>query len=171
MIYIFSFFFSDEINGLEQIIEAVLQGQTKRAPIERIVDVVTTYFVPVVTALAILTWIIWLSLGLIGISLTDTLANTVGGWRRVRLFVNSRRNNHLTTINCSNVVLEIAISASGKSSSLVTIFAVERLLRCFCDTSRACRNFRVETDGCLGIQWDRIHGIFLSPQLFCDLKF
>jgi Cu+-exporting ATPase len=77
----FSFFFSDEINRLEQIIEAVLQSQTKRAPIERIVDVVTAYFVPVVTALAILTWIIWLSLGLSGTLPTSTLANTVGGWR------------------------------------------------------------------------------------------
>lgn len=72
---------SDEIYRLEQIIEAVLQGQTKRAPIERIVDVVTAYFVPVVTALAILTWIIWLSLGLTGVLPTNTLENTFGGWR------------------------------------------------------------------------------------------
>ena len=35
----------------------------------------------VVTALAISTWIIWLSLGLSGILPTNTLENTVGGWR------------------------------------------------------------------------------------------
>ena len=79
--YFFFLSFSDKINRLEQIIEAVLQGQTKRAPIERIVDVVTAYFVPVVTALAILTWIIWLSLGLSGVLPTNALANNVGGWR------------------------------------------------------------------------------------------
>ncbi|KDR84367.1 hypothetical protein GALMADRAFT_56340 [Galerina marginata CBS 339.88] len=65
---------------LEQVIDAVRQGQTKRAPIERIVDVVTSYFVPVVTAIAILTWVIWLSLGLSGILPPDTLSDSVGGW-------------------------------------------------------------------------------------------
>ena len=92
-----SFFFSDANlnynNRLEQVIEAVLQGQTKRAPIERIVDVVTAYFVPVVTTLAILTWIIWLSLGLSGILPASTLDNTVGGWRTSFFFLdNSKRN-------------------------------------------------------------------------------
>ena len=47
----------------------------------RIVDVVTAYFVPVVTTLAILTWIIWLSIGLSGVLPANTLENTVGGWR------------------------------------------------------------------------------------------
>ena len=51
---LFLFFFSDEIDRLEQIIETGFQGQMKRAPIERIVDVVIAYFVLVVTALAIL---------------------------------------------------------------------------------------------------------------------
>ena len=77
----FVLFFSDDIYRLAQVIEAVLQGQTTRAPIERIVDVVTAYFVPVATTLAILTWIIWLSLGLSGALPADTLENTVGGWR------------------------------------------------------------------------------------------
>lgn len=67
---------------LEQVIDAVRQGQTKRAPIERIVDVVTSYFVPVVTALAIVTWIVWLSLGLSGSLSSDNLSDTVGGWRK-----------------------------------------------------------------------------------------
>jgi len=68
---------------LEKIIEAVRQGQTKRAPIERIVDVLTAYFAPVVIALAILTWIIWLSLGLSGVLSRDALNGTVGGWREL----------------------------------------------------------------------------------------
>lgn len=65
---------------LEQVIEAVRQGQTKRAPIERIVDVVTSYFVPLVTGLAIITWVVWLSLGLSGALAADNLTNSVGGW-------------------------------------------------------------------------------------------
>ncbi|KAF8075861.1 heavy metal translocatin [Lyophyllum atratum] len=65
---------------LEKVIDAVRQGQTKRAPVERIVDVVTAYFVPVVTAIAILTWVIWLSLGLSGVLPPENLSNSVGGW-------------------------------------------------------------------------------------------
>jgi len=69
------------MNRLEQVIDAVRQGQTKRAPIERVVDVVTSYFVPLVTGLAIITWIVWLSLGLSGVLTADNLVNSVGGWR------------------------------------------------------------------------------------------
>jgi hypothetical protein len=69
------------MNRLEQVIDAVRQGQTKGAPIERIVDVVTSYFVPLVTGLAITTWIVWLSLGLSGELAADNLANSVGGSR------------------------------------------------------------------------------------------
>ena len=76
-----SLIITDPMNRLEQVTEAVRQGQTKRAPIERIVDVVTSYFVPLVTGLAIITWIVWLSLGLIGVLAADNLANSVGGWR------------------------------------------------------------------------------------------
>lgn len=84
-------FFSDEIYRLEQIIDAVLQGQTKKAPVEQIVDVVTAYFVPVVTTLAILTWLVWLSLGLSGALPANTLKNTIGGWRT--FFRYSERKN------------------------------------------------------------------------------
>ena len=83
--------FSDEIYRLEQVIEAVLQGQTKSAPIERIADIITAYFVPVVTTFAILTWLIWLSLGLSGVLPANTLKDTVGGWRR-SFFLYSRKN-------------------------------------------------------------------------------
>jgi Cu+-exporting ATPase len=63
---------------LDQIIAVVRQGQTKRAPIERIADVMTAYFVPVITVLAICTWVIWLGLGIGGALQVD---NNVGGWR------------------------------------------------------------------------------------------
>ena len=59
----------------------VRQGQTKRAPIERLADVMTAYFVPVITALAICTWVVWLGLGLGGALPKDLLDNSVGGWR------------------------------------------------------------------------------------------
>ncbi|CAM1502057.1 Fc.00g040410.m01.CDS01 [Cosmosporella sp. VM-42] len=48
---------------LDQIVEVVREGQTKRAPIEQIADIMTTYFVPVITLIAIITWIVWMSLG------------------------------------------------------------------------------------------------------------
>ena len=72
-----------EIGGtsmLDQIIEVVRQGQSKRAPIERLADILTGYFVPVITLLAVLTWLIWMGLGL-----TDKLPSTWldvrrGGW-------------------------------------------------------------------------------------------
>ena len=59
----------------------VRQGQTKRAPIERLADVMTAYFVPVITALALSTWVIWLGLGLGGALPEHFLDNSVGGWR------------------------------------------------------------------------------------------
>jgi len=55
-----------EIQGtsmLDRIVNVVRDGQAKRAPIERVADFITGYFVPVITLLALLTWIIWLSLG------------------------------------------------------------------------------------------------------------
>ena len=73
-----------EIGGtsmLDQIVSAVREGQTKRAPVERIVDIVTGYFVPVVTALAIITWLVWLALGQSGALSTKYLGSSQrGGW-------------------------------------------------------------------------------------------
>jgi P-type Cu+ transporter len=65
---------------LDQVIKAVREGQTKRAPIERFADVITSYFVPIVTYLAIITWIIWLSLGISGTLPREYLDTDVGGW-------------------------------------------------------------------------------------------
>ena len=66
---------------LDQIVSVVREGQTKRAPVERVVDVVTAYFVPIITALAILTWLIWLTLGETGALDIKYLRSTQqGGW-------------------------------------------------------------------------------------------
>ncbi|ROW08435.1 hypothetical protein VMCG_03123 [Cytospora schulzeri] len=65
---------------LDQIVNVVREGQTKRAPMEQIADVLTTYFVPVVTLIAVITWIIWMVLGLTGALPEDYLDVTSGGW-------------------------------------------------------------------------------------------
>ncbi|KAK4147418.1 E1-E2 ATPase-domain-containing protein [Dichotomopilus funicola] len=65
---------------LDQIVHVVREGQTKRAPIEQVADLLTSYFVPVVTFIAVFTWIIWLSLGLGGHIPDHYLDVTSGGW-------------------------------------------------------------------------------------------
>jgi heavy metal translocating P-type ATPase len=51
---------------LDQIIAAVREGQTRRAPVERVADTITSHFVPFVIAVAIITWLVWLILGTTG---------------------------------------------------------------------------------------------------------
>lgn len=65
---------------LDQIINVVREGQARRAPIERVADTITGFFVPIVTLIAIITWIIWMTLGLSGALPTDYLDSDVGGW-------------------------------------------------------------------------------------------
>ena len=65
---------------LDHVVKVVREGQSRRAPIERVVDVVTGYFVPVVTLLAIITWVIWLALGYSGTLPPDYLDIEVGGY-------------------------------------------------------------------------------------------
>jgi heavy metal translocating P-type ATPase len=65
---------------LDQIINVVREGQSRRAPLERVADVLTSHFVPVITLIAILTFIIWLSLGLSGALPPDYLDTARGGW-------------------------------------------------------------------------------------------
>jgi P-type Cu+ transporter len=67
---------------LDRIVEVVREGQTRRAPIERVADLLISYFVPVVTLLAIVTWVVWLSLGLSGSLPKDYLDISIGGWRK-----------------------------------------------------------------------------------------
>lgn len=65
---------------LDQIVAVVREGQTRRAPVERVVDIVTGYFVPVITALAIITFVIWLALGQSGALNAKYLNSERGGW-------------------------------------------------------------------------------------------
>jgi P-type Cu+ transporter len=65
---------------LDQIVKVVREGQTKRAPVERIADILTGYFVPVITLIAILTFITWFSLGQSGALPADWLDTATGGW-------------------------------------------------------------------------------------------
>nr|AWF79126.1 Cu-transporting P1B-1 ATPase [Amanita strobiliformis] len=73
----------DTIGGktmLDDIIRVVREGQTHKAPIERVADAITGYFVPVITLLAILTWLIWLTLGYSNLLPRDYLDIELGGW-------------------------------------------------------------------------------------------
>ena len=65
---------------IDQIIKVVREGQTRHAPIERIADTLTSYFVPVITLIAICTWITWLGLGLSGSLPISYLDTNTGGW-------------------------------------------------------------------------------------------
>ncbi|KZT12582.1 heavy metal translocatin [Laetiporus sulphureus 93-53] len=73
----------DAIGGetmLDRVVKVVREGQTRRAPIERVADLLTGYFVPVVTLIAVVTWVIWLGLGLGGALPRSYLNIDVGGW-------------------------------------------------------------------------------------------
>jgi Cu+-exporting ATPase len=61
-------------------VRIVREGQTRRAPIERIADHITGVFVPIITLLAILTWLVWLALGFGGGIPRSYLDISLGGW-------------------------------------------------------------------------------------------
>lgn len=65
---------------LEQIVAVVREGQTKRAPVERVADTVTGYFVPAITFIAITTFVIWFALGQSGTLPSHYLDMPQGGW-------------------------------------------------------------------------------------------
>lgn len=65
---------------LDQIINAVREGQTRRAPVERVADTITSHFVPFVVLVAVLTWLIWLALGTAGKIPKDWMNEGSGGW-------------------------------------------------------------------------------------------
>lgn len=65
---------------LDRIITVVREGQSKRAPLERVADLLTSHFVPVITLIAILTFVIWLALGHSGVLSADYLDIARGGW-------------------------------------------------------------------------------------------
>lgn len=65
---------------LDNIIKIVREGQTKRAPIERAADIITSHFVPVVVAIGITTWVVWLALGVTGVLPQRWVDGQTGGW-------------------------------------------------------------------------------------------
>ena len=65
---------------LDQIINAVREGQTRRAPVERVATTITSHFVPFVVLVAIVTWVVWLVLGTTGAIPEDWMNEGSGGW-------------------------------------------------------------------------------------------
>jgi heavy metal translocating P-type ATPase len=65
---------------LDQIVKVVREGQARRAPIERVADVITSHFVPLVVLIGVSTWIVWLALGLSGTLPASYRDTNVGGW-------------------------------------------------------------------------------------------
>ncbi|OSS49629.1 hypothetical protein B5807_05926 [Epicoccum nigrum] len=68
------------LSMLDHIIDAVREGQTRRAPVERVADTITAHFVPFVTLVATLTWVVWLVLGTTGAIPHDWRDEEAGGW-------------------------------------------------------------------------------------------
>lgn len=66
---------------LDNIVKIVREGQGMRAPVEKIADVLTSYFVPAITLIAIITWIVWLVVGLTGAAPVHFLqGESSGSW-------------------------------------------------------------------------------------------
>ncbi|CAN6673466.1 copper-transporting ATPase [Trichomonascus vanleenenianus] len=65
---------------IDSIISAVRDGNSRPAPITRFAEKLTGIFVPIVTALAVATWVIWLALGYSGALPASYLDIDVGGW-------------------------------------------------------------------------------------------
>jgi len=65
---------------LNQIVKVIREGQTKRALVERVADILTGYFVPVITFIAILTFVIWFGLGQGGILPESWRDTSTRGW-------------------------------------------------------------------------------------------
>ena len=59
---------------LAQIVEMVASAQSSRAPIQRLADSVSSYFVPVVLMLSVLTFIVWFDFGLPANAFINTIA-------------------------------------------------------------------------------------------------
>ncbi|KAK5311200.1 hypothetical protein LTR93_011800 [Exophiala xenobiotica] len=72
-----------EVSGasmLDQIVKVVREGQAKGAPVERVADILTGYFVPVITLIAVSTFVIWFGLGQGGALPESWLDVDTGGW-------------------------------------------------------------------------------------------
>ncbi|KAI9688115.1 MAG: hypothetical protein M1822_001621 [Bathelium mastoideum] len=65
---------------LDQIIQVVREGQARRAPVERAADLITGHFAPFVVLVGIVTWVVWMSLGMSGVLPPDYKDSSAGGW-------------------------------------------------------------------------------------------
>ncbi|SCV04075.1 LAMI_0H13212g1_1 [Lachancea mirantina] len=71
------------LNGeslVDQIVKSVRDGQMKKAQVEKLADLLTGYFVPIVILSAIVTWVIWISLAYSGALPISYLDIDAGGW-------------------------------------------------------------------------------------------
>lgn len=59
---------------LSQIVKMVSDAQSSKAPIERLADVVSSYFVPVVLIIAVATFVVWYDFGTFTQALTNMIA-------------------------------------------------------------------------------------------------
>ncbi|MBI2103704.1 copper-translocating P-type ATPase [Candidatus Woesebacteria bacterium] len=59
---------------LSQIVKMVSEAQSSRAPIQKLADTVSSYFVPVVLMLAVLVFVIWFDLGLPALAFVNMIA-------------------------------------------------------------------------------------------------
>ena len=65
---------------LDDIVTVVREGLSKGAPVERLADAITGYFVPVVCLLAIITFATWTALGYTGALSMTYVQGQAGGW-------------------------------------------------------------------------------------------
>lgn len=59
---------------LSNIVRMVAEAQSSKAPIQRLADVVSSYFVPIVLMLAVLTFVVWYDFGNFSYALTNMIA-------------------------------------------------------------------------------------------------
>jgi len=59
---------------LSQIVKMVSEAQGSKAPIQRLADIVSSYFVPAVLMLAVLVFVIWFDFGFFGFAFVNTIA-------------------------------------------------------------------------------------------------
>lgn len=63
--------------ALQQIVELVRQAQSEKAPIQRLADLISAWFVPTVIAIAVVTFLVWYNVRPVDTRLTDALVSFV----------------------------------------------------------------------------------------------
>lgn len=65
---------------IDQILTTVREGQMKKAPIERVADTITGYFVPIIVMVGVADFALWLGLSYGGVLPDSYLDIDIGGW-------------------------------------------------------------------------------------------